>query len=326
MQQKMANLPDRRLAENQPPFYNTGLDYFGPVLVRQGRSEIKRWVRVFTCLSTRVCHLELASTLESDAFINVLTRFLSRRGQIFSITCDNGTNFIGAKKILSDATANWNKHQVSDYLKQRGIIFHLNPPSGSHFGGIFERIVGVAKKMMVAVVNSHKLNDDSLNTLLCVIENILNSRPLTTVSSDIEDSVPLTPNHLIRLNVTKQLPPDLYDSKDLFSQKRYKQIQYLANLFWDKWRKAYLLLIQLRPKWTKEHQNLTVNSVVLLAEDNLPRNEWLLGKVIEVHKSSQDGLVSSVKVLTRIGECIRPIHKLCLLEMATETIPAAAEH
>ena len=76
----MADLPLCRVDDSSPAFYHTGVDFFGPLLVKVLRSKVKRWGCIFTCMSTRSIHLEVAESLSTDAFINVLRRFTSRRG------------------------------------------------------------------------------------------------------------------------------------------------------------------------------------------------------------------------------------------------------
>ena len=75
-EQVMADLPFARLQLNTHPFACTGIDYFGPLMIRIKRSKVKRYGCLFTCLTSRAIHLEVALDLTSDAFINVLRRFL----------------------------------------------------------------------------------------------------------------------------------------------------------------------------------------------------------------------------------------------------------
>ena len=76
--QLMADLPPERLGIMQPAFYNTGVDFFGPYQVKIKRSRHKRWGVLFTCLAIRAVHIEVCESLETDAFINVLRRFIAR--------------------------------------------------------------------------------------------------------------------------------------------------------------------------------------------------------------------------------------------------------
>ncbi|GBP48986.1 hypothetical protein EVAR_35607_1 [Eumeta japonica] len=74
------DLPPERLRHHQPPFTCTGVDYFGPMSVTIGRRHEKRYGALFTCLTTRAVHIELAESLSSDSMILALRRFIARRG------------------------------------------------------------------------------------------------------------------------------------------------------------------------------------------------------------------------------------------------------
>lgn len=103
IEQQMADLPPDRVEAGKPPFYRSGVDLFGPFFIKRGRVQIKHWGVIFTCLNMRAIHLEVASNLTSDSFINAFRRFLARRGQVKTIRCDCGTNFVGSRKVLDSS-------------------------------------------------------------------------------------------------------------------------------------------------------------------------------------------------------------------------------
>ena len=63
----MADLPKERIVPDLPPFMNVRVDYFGPVGIRRGRATCKRYGVLFTCMTSRAVHLEVANSLETDA-------------------------------------------------------------------------------------------------------------------------------------------------------------------------------------------------------------------------------------------------------------------
>ena len=88
----MANLSKERLMSGEPPFTYVVVDYFGPLVVGQGRSNVKRYGCLFTCLVVRAVHIEVVHSLDTDSFINALRRFNNTRGCPKTIYSDNGTN------------------------------------------------------------------------------------------------------------------------------------------------------------------------------------------------------------------------------------------
>ncbi|XP_030845109.1 uncharacterized protein LOC115925437 [Strongylocentrotus purpuratus] len=318
VEQKMADLPADRVVPEKPPFSNVGVDCFGPYMVRQGRSSVKRYGCIFTCLVIRAIHIEVLHSLETDSFLNALQRFISRRGQPEIIRSDNGTNFIGAERELREGLKRWNQEKIHDNLLQQGIDWKFNPPRASHMGGSWERQIRTTRKVLNAVMKQQVLNDEGLTTLMCLVEAIINGRPLTITSDDARDAEPLTPNHLLLLRSKNALPPDVFQKHDLYGRRRWRQIQYLADLFWRRWVKEYLPSLQQRQKWLKETRNLEEGDIVLII-DNLPRNKWLTGRVIETYPG-KDKLVRSVKLKHSTGILVRPVQKLCLLEEADSVL------
>ncbi|XP_046869332.1 uncharacterized protein LOC124461975 [Drosophila willistoni] len=104
-QQRMADLPSIRVTQALP-FVNTGCDYAGPILLKDGKGRKPRigkgYICLFVCLVTSAIHLELVTDLSTDSFLAALRRFVSLRGKCNKIYSDNGTNFIGAKRYLDE--------------------------------------------------------------------------------------------------------------------------------------------------------------------------------------------------------------------------------
>ena len=97
--QQMGQLPTERV-EPSPPFTHVGVDTFGPFVVKERRSELKRWCLVFTCMYSRAVHIEVVNDLTTDAFLKALKRLQSIRGPVKTIFSDAGTNFMGAKSFI----------------------------------------------------------------------------------------------------------------------------------------------------------------------------------------------------------------------------------
>ena len=281
-EQKMANLPRPRVTPDQPPFTCVGIDYFGPFLVRQKRSMVKRYGAIFTCLALRAVHLEVCHSLDTDSFIHALRRFIARRGQVKEIRSDNGSNFVGGERELRVMIDSWNQAKIHDALLQKSIKWVFNPPGASHHGGVWERLIRSTRKVLGALVKEQSLDDESLQTLLCECESIINGRLLTTVSDDPKDLEPLSPNHLLLLRSETPLPPGLFLKSDTYSRRRWRQVQYLADVFWGRWKREYLPLLQSRQKWFRPKENFAVGDTVIVVDETLPRNAWAIGRITEV--------------------------------------------
>ena len=129
LQQLMAELPPGTYAG--PPFFHTGVDYFGPLLAKQERSKVKRYGCIFTCMTSRAVHLEVAHSLSSDSFISALRRFISRRGSVSHIyTSTTGRTLLGQTEFLKKSIKGLNQNQISQFLLRKEINWHFNTPFG----------------------------------------------------------------------------------------------------------------------------------------------------------------------------------------------------
>lgn len=182
--QQMAVLPSDRV-KRAFPFQNCGVDYAGPVMLRSkyGRNPtlLKAWIAVFVCLVTRAVDLELVSDATSAAFIAALRRVVGRRGTIQKIISDNGTNFVGAARILKEMLSQQN---IALYEREFEFEWVNNPPSAPHHGGIFEAAVKSMKHHLKRVIGQQSLIYEEYDTLLKQVEGCMNSRPLGAVHDD----------------------------------------------------------------------------------------------------------------------------------------------
>ena len=247
----MSDLPVDRVTSDLPPFTDVGIDYFGPIEVKRGRHTVKRYGVIFTCLTSRAVHLEVAHTLDTDSCINTIRRFVCRRGQVRRLRSDNRTNFVSANRELKQAIKELNQDKIHKTLVHEGIQWCFNPPHGAHHGGVWERLIQHIKRVLCTVVKQQVLDDEALSTVLCEVEAILNDRPITPSTDDPNDLEALTPNHLLQLKAQPLLPPGLFQKKDFYTRRRWRQVQYIAGLFWKRWVREYLPLMQARQKWSR---------------------------------------------------------------------------
>ncbi|KAK3738190.1 hypothetical protein QZH41_003086 [Actinostola sp. cb2023] len=215
-QQEMASLPKIRLTPYEPPFTYAGVDYFGPLWVKRGRGRVmeKRWGAIFVCMNTRAVHLEVAKSLETDDFILVLMRFLNRRGHVKELRSDNGTNFVGAEREITESIKKMDHDKLGRELIKRGCNWVFHPPGASHMSGVWERLVRTVKRSLKAILGNSPMNDEVLSTVFTEAERIANSRPLTRNPLSPNDDDPLTPNHFLNIRPTANMPTEVYDETD----------------------------------------------------------------------------------------------------------------
>ena len=225
---------------------------------------------------------------------------------------DCGTSFVGSNSELKKCLDNLEKNkEFVESINQLDVSLEwkFNPPAAPHFGGSWERLVQIFKLSLYKVIGSRTLSYETLATFTTEIESTMNSRPLTNVSDDIKDDLPLTPNHFLLGRGTPNLPPGIFKDKDLSLSKSWKASQLLADHFWNRFLREYLPGQQKRSKWTSATSNLQPDDMVWMLEYFTPRGLWPLAKVVETFPG-QDGIVRSVKLKTPTGFKVRPVVKL----------------
>ena len=313
----MGDLPRSRV-DPVSPFYKTGVDYGGPYNLLMARTRkpkvYKGYICLFVCFATKAIHLEAVSDLTTDAFLAALRRFVARRGSVREIYSDCGTNFVGAKRKIADwyETVNSKKcnERVAIDLANKGIDWKLTAARSPHLNGLMEGGIKSVKKHLKRVIGEQLLTYEEFNTILVQIEAVVNSRPLTPISSDPSDIQALTPGHFLLQNPDLALEPAV--PTDL--RGRWLLIQQLVKSFWDRWHKDYLNTLQIRAKWTKTSPNLKVGDVVLMKEPHLDPCHWRLARVSRVSPGA-DGIVRVAEVTNSRGTYSRAVRKLCPLPL-----------
>ncbi|KAK7938661.1 hypothetical protein WMY93_001987 [Mugilogobius chulae] len=319
--QKMSDLPQERLSTS-PPFTYTGVDVFGPWFVtarrtRGGVAQNKRWAVLFTCLSTRAVHIEVVESMDTSSFINSLRRFFALRGPSEQLHSDCGTNFVGACKELEFHKV-LKESEVQKYINSQGCSWHFNPPHSSHMGGAWERMIGIARRILDSMLmrtHSSTLTHEVLCTLMAEVTSIINSRPLVSVSSDPEVPQILTPAMLLTRKQSVPPPPGKFTEKDLYKQQ-WRQVQRLADQFWSRWKREYLHTLQVRHKWQESSPNIVQGDVVLLKDSQTCRNDWPMALVTQTFPG-RDGKVRKIEIKTTkdgsVKKFLRPVTEIVLL-------------
>ncbi len=178
---------------------------------------------------SRAIHLEMIDDMTTDSFINALRAFIAIRGNVCQLRCDQGSNFVGARREFGELMKGMGQERVKDL----GYEFLMNPPAASHMRGVWERQIRTARSVLSAVLDqsAQRLDSTSLRTFLYEVMALVNSRPLTTEHlNDPSGPEPLTLNHILTMKSTIILPPPgPFTREDLYLRKRWHRVQYLAN-------------------------------------------------------------------------------------------------
>ncbi|GAA6111703.1 uncharacterized protein LOC125145112, partial [Tachysurus ichikawai] len=266
---------------------------------------------MFCCMSSRAVHIEVIESMDTSSCINALRRFFALRGPAKQLRSNCGTNFIGTCKELGMDKV------VQKYLSEQGCSWEFNPPHSSHMGGSWERLIGIARRILDSMFLQLKtrLTHEVLCTLMAEVTAIINARPLLPVSADPEQPFILSPSMLLTQKTGVPPPPGDLTDKDLYT-KQWRQVQALANQFWTRWRREYLPCLQHRPKWTVLRRNLQVGDLVLLRDKQTSRNCWPMARISAIFPG-KDGHVRKVEVTTtdqgNIKTFLRPIVEVVLL-------------
>lgn len=309
-----APLPAERVRPLKP-FAVTGVDFAGPLYVKERKNLKKSYIALFTCSTTRAIHLELCSDMSTDRFLQALERFAGRRGLPNTIYSDNATTFQATNKELKELWSVLAATQTQHYFAQQGIVWKFIVPRAAWWGGWWERMIGSTKRCLRKVLGQTQIDQEGLITILVSIEAALNSRPISQCD---ESPDALSPAHFLVGQRLTTLPTgsEPVASRDL--NKEFRRQQKITEDFWRRWQKEYLTLLKSfhevhQPK--KSSPCLRVGDVALLQEDLRPRHMWRKARIEDLLKG-RDGRIRTVVLRTAGGSTIsRPVQLVIPLEI-----------
>ena len=283
---QMSALPLTRLALHMPCFSYVGIDYFGPYDVVIGRRHEKRWGVLMTCLTTRAVYLELAFSLSTKSCIAVLDSLVTRRGMPLEFHSDNGTCFVGAAK---------------EFVGPHGQkpIWRFIPPRCPSMGGAWERLVGVTKRALDALLFTRTPTEEGLRRALLIAERLANARPLTDIPMDPEEEECLTPNHFL-LGSSMGIKPKM-SMTEWEPKKSLEAWNEIVDSFWTRFTSAYLPLISVRTTDQEKTDKLKEGDLVFLCDTDY-RHGWIRARVTKVLEDKESGQVRQVVVRTADGK------------------------
>ena len=313
-----APLPPERVKGNRP-FGVTGVDLTGALHVKVNGNIQKVYIALFTCTLSRAVHLEIVEDLSEYEFVCAFRRFVSRRSWPSKMISDSGTNLVAGSKTLMKIA----KHpDVKNHFKQ-DLEWKFLIKRSPWTGGFYERLIGLTKLSLKKALGNALITLNALRTIVVEIEAILNDRPLTYVSNDIEELSALTPSKLLigyRLDsfpdIThiEELSDPTYSSKPVVDALS-RNLSFGLKSFWTRFKSEYLTALRERKNIiSRNSANPKKGEVVIIHDDLTPRAKWKLGVIEELY-FSKDDLVRSVRLRTANGQTNRPISKLYPLEI-----------
>ena len=213
------------------------------------------------------------------------------------------------------------KTNIYNGLANKNIQWHFIPPSSPHFGGLWEAGVKSFKHHMVRTVGDNLLTWEAFLTYITEIEAILNSRPLTPLSTDPNDLRVLTPAHFIIGDSITKLPERNHIDTPDNRLSNWENVQKMKQLFWSRWTKEYLNEQTVKKKWhTGGNFDAKIGTIILMKDDNLSPLQWKLARIIELHPG-KDNIVRAVTVSTghaQYKRCVRKIAPLPIDNVSNE--------
>ncbi|CAK9827829.1 hypothetical protein ANTRET_LOCUS5477 [Anthophora retusa] len=234
----------------------------------------------------------LGYTLKSGEPLNTITRrtILSRIAQLFNPLGLIGPIIVQAKLIM----------QSLRKTKQT-----------------WKAAVKSLKHHLVRVLGNTLLTYEAFNTCIIEIEAILNSRPITPLSSDPTDYTALTPGHFLIGDAMTNLPERDFSAVNTGRLALWQHLQQIKQHFWARWHKEYWNELTIRQKWHRVNEaDIQEGLLVIIKKDNLPSFHWPLGRILEKHPG-KDGITRVVTIKTASGIYKRPLKKLAPLPIDT---------
>ena len=323
-EQLMAPLPVNRLRPRCHVFAYAASDLAGPFSILIGRSTVKRWLCVFVCMVTTAVRVKVAVDLSASTFINVFRSFLcSTDYRTQFLRTDNGTNFVAAYNLLKQEVkaALQGMHDSNDLRNQMQsweVRWEFGPPEASHHGGIYERQIRTIRKALnnFSDLPSETPTEDEFLTCSKMAEYVINCRPLTKANS--EDGLP--PLRPIDLMVGALQPREDY-AFPVFSCPRdelrrgLRYTQRITEMWWERWLKLYIGMLQGRQKWRKIARDFVVGDLILLCNEPAPRFlKYLYAIITEVKKDSYGHVRSVIARMSDGRTENRDITKIALID------------
>ena len=292
-------LPDFRL-NRVKPFSTVGIDFTGHLMVKNGNKTEKCYVCLFTCSTTRNVNLEIVDDMTTDQFLLAFRRHCAIYRTPSLILCDNAKTFQKGDEEIQKLFQVIEHQAVQHHLAQKRVQMRHIPAKSPHWGGMYERLIGVVKMSIKKVLRRALINLSELQTLIKEVQAVVNDRPITFVYHDVNDPEPLTPSKLMYGFDVTALPHPVVDPDELEDEdfnehdqlnKALKRRSLLFQHFVQRFKSEYLASLRERhvyqsKKRGSQEEIIKVGDVVLMHAENVPRSSWKLAIMKKVLRGS----------------------------------------
>ncbi|XP_042210342.1 uncharacterized protein LOC121874325 [Homarus americanus] len=207
------------------------------------RKRPKRWGCLSTCLTTHATHLEVLASQDVDAIRNAIERFSTH------------------------------KSTPERIIRQR----HIH---ASDMEDVWKQQIRTVRKVLQALIGSEVLDNECLQTFFCDVVAVVNEWLITPISDDVNDLEALMPMPILRPGTTCNLPRGGLLVKQSYC-RRWKNDQFLEDLFWKCWMQEYVPLLRICQTHLKPQRNFRPNDMVIVARKANSWNQWPLIRAIE---------------------------------------------
>ena len=240
--------------------------------------------------------MDVATDYDTEAFLQVLRRFIAIRGSPILIWSDQGSQLLSANKELKEAIAKLNKEELAEFGSIHQIDWQFSPPDAPWQNGCAEAMIKSVKKSLKISIGEQALTFSEMQTALFEVASLVNERPIGRHPTSTEDGTYLSPNDLLLGRSSNKIPGGPFN---LTTNKymRHRLVQKISETFWKRWTEDYFPSLLIHQKWLANHRNLQIGDIVLIQESGKIKGKWKLGRIINAEPSLRDGLVRKVDIL-----------------------------
>ena len=278
-------------------FEKISLDFFGPVKVYRGKQTRGRkatqdfYVLVIVCMQIHALHLEMCEGMDTNQVLTALQRFVSRKRMPKLIRSDNFRSFESTQKIICPEfnLNNLNMEEIKDEMKIP--TWEYTPPAASD-QNLAETYVRLVKIRLDLDLKNRTFTRNELSTVLALAEDSVNNRPLSFMSDDVNDPIPITANKLLKPAFYSDLGININQNSPEQYRKHYEDLCSIVNQSFKRWMEEFTIAYQKYPKWKSWKENVKVGDLVIVIETNpLKQKDWSLGIITQTFPDERDQIV-----------------------------------